>query len=373
MEKSQIKGEIARPKTALVLSGGGIPGWMYEIGVLTALDDFFDGFSVNQFDIYVGSSAGAAVAALMANGIRPRAIYDDIKTGKNSPFNFTPKDVYSLGYQETFSMVKKIFRYLFEAAGYYVKSKGRLSLLEILDLLQATLPSGIFTLKNLDLSIGNFLEQSGFTNDFRKLKKGLYIPAVDIDLGRYDVFGETPFDGVPISKAVAASAAIPILFQPVHIDGRDYIDGSVGRVAYMDIAMNHGADLIWVINPVQFIANDREKVRLSFTAERSPTIKEKGFSYIYDQAMRINTATRIYLAIKRYRLEYPEKEFILTEPTSSETVLFAHHPISFSAKVNILEYGYFSTMDRLKDGFASYEKSLSRFQICGRLDRFQGA
>ena len=30
-----------RRKTGLVLAGGGIPGWVYEIGALAALDDFF--------------------------------------------------------------------------------------------------------------------------------------------------------------------------------------------------------------------------------------------------------------------------------------------------------------------------------------------
>ena len=369
------KQEIVRPKTALVLGGGGIPGWMYEIGVLTALDDFFDGFSVNQFDIYVGSSAGAAVAALMANGIRPRDIYDDIKAKRHTPFNFTQKDIYSFGYHETFRIVKKFLRALFHVTRSCMKSKRHVSFIEVLEMLQEALPSGLCTLKNLDDFLADFFHQTGFTNDFRNLKKELYIPAVDIDSGRYDVFGEAPFHKVPISKAVTASAAIPILFQPVHVDGKEYIDGNVGRVAYMDIAMNHGAELMWVINPIQFVSNDRKTVRLpSMTAESpSISIKDKGFGYIYDQAMRISTATRIYLAIKRYRLEYATKEFILIQPKPSETMLFAHHPMSFSTKINILEYGYLSTMDKLKQDFSYYEQSLNRFNIHCRLDCFKGA
>ena len=374
MEGNLIKEESVRSKTALVLGGGGIPGWMYEIGVLTALDDFFDGFSVNQFDIYVGSSAGAAVAALMANGVKPRDIYDDIKANqRNTPFHFTQKDIYSFGYQETFSMLKKFVRALLHVTKLCVKSKRHLSFIGILELLQEALPSGLCTLKNLDEFLAKFFHQSGFTNNFMELKKELYIPAVDIDSGRYDVFGEDPFRRVPISKAVTASSAIPILFQPVCVDGREYIDANVGRVGYMDIAMNHGAELMWVINPIQFISNDREVVSLSATTARPPSIKDKGFAYIYDQALRISTATRIYLAIKRYRLEHPTKEFILTQPLPSEKTLFAHHPMSFNTKINILEYGYLSTIDRLKEDFAYYERCLSRFNLHGRLDRFKGA
>src|SRR5438270_567980 len=37
---------------------------MYEVGALAALDDFFaDGFSVNDFDLFVGTSAGAFITA----------------------------------------------------------------------------------------------------------------------------------------------------------------------------------------------------------------------------------------------------------------------------------------------------------------------
>src|SRR6266542_2518713 len=55
-------------KTALVLGGGGFTGGVYEIGALRALDLLAVNKSVNQFDVYVGTSAGSIVAALVANG-----------------------------------------------------------------------------------------------------------------------------------------------------------------------------------------------------------------------------------------------------------------------------------------------------------------
>src|SRR5438128_7886268 len=58
-------------KTALVLGGGGFTGGVYEIGALRALDLLSVNRTVNQFDVYVGTSAGAFVAALTANGITP--------------------------------------------------------------------------------------------------------------------------------------------------------------------------------------------------------------------------------------------------------------------------------------------------------------
>jgi predicted acylesterase/phospholipase RssA len=368
--RKPVGGE-GRPKRALVLAGGGIPGWMYEIGCLTALDDFFDGFSVNDFDIYVGTSAGAAVAALMANGVRPRDIYNDIKNDKKTSFNFAQRDIYSFGYQETFHTIKKFLRSLWPVIRFYFRNRQRVSILDLLQILQENLPSGIFTLKNFDLYLSGFFSQEGYTNDFKKLKRELYIPAVDVDMARYDVFGEEGWNDVPISLAVIASAAMPILFQPVHIGGKDYIDGGVGRVAYMDIAMNHGADLIWVINPVQYIMNDRTRVSLSSLTGEGVSIKEKGLYSIYDQAMRINTSTRIYMALKRYIFEHPAKQFILTQPKPSEAFMFAHHAISYRSRIEVLRYGYCSTMEALKEEFPYYRKCLGRHDIKVTLDKFK--
>src|SRR3989442_7601906 len=60
-----------RDKTALVLGGGGFTGGVYEIGALRALDLVAVNGRINAFDIYVGTSAGAFVAGLVANGVTP--------------------------------------------------------------------------------------------------------------------------------------------------------------------------------------------------------------------------------------------------------------------------------------------------------------
>src|SRR6201993_3541316 len=75
-----------RDKTALVLGGGGFTGGVYEIGALRALDLLAINSSVSQFDVYVGTSAGAFIAALCANGVTPEEMMSVVTHQGQQPF-----------------------------------------------------------------------------------------------------------------------------------------------------------------------------------------------------------------------------------------------------------------------------------------------
>lgn len=359
-------------KLALVLAGGGFPGWMYEIGCLTALDEFFDeGFSVNDFDIYVGTSAGACVAALMANQVRAREIFDAIREDSNSPYNFKSTDIYRFGYQETFQLLKKFLRSFWPMSQYLWRNRKMVTTIDMFHMMEEYLPSGIFTLKKFDDYLARFFSSPGYTNNFRELNRKLFIPAVDLDTGRYDIFGEGEFADVPISTAVTASSAIPIVFQPIHLRGKDYIDGGVGRVAYMDIAINHEASLVFVVNPIVRLINDRTKVCLPTFYGYCGSLKEKGMSYIFDQGTRIGTETRIYLGLKRYIAEHPGKDFLLLQPDPSDSVMFLYNVMNLAARVEILNYGYASTVKTLRARFPELEKAFLKRGVKVTLRNFR--
>ncbi|HEX9652380.1 MAG TPA: patatin-like phospholipase family protein [bacterium] len=356
-----------REKTALCLAGGGITGSMYEIGCLTALEEFIGrpGF-VNEFDIYVGTSAGAVVAALIANGYSARALFDDISNDTNSPLNFKRKDIYNLRWREVFKAFAPLFKRLPDLIRYGWVNRRHATLLDLLSIMQEFLPAGIFSLSNLDRFMARMFYPEGKTNDFRNLKKELYIPAVELDSGRRWVFGEEPNKDVPISKAVAASAAIPIFFRPYRIKEHDFIDGSTSKVSHLDVALNHGAKLIVVINPTTPIENDRTRLRIPTFDGQCARLADKGMSFVSEQARRIETKARFEIGFERFKLAHPEADYVVIEPQSSDGILFLHGVMDFDSRKAILNYGYQTTAAELKSNFRAYKQVLEKHKIAIR-------
>ena len=363
-------------KIALALSGGGITGWLWEIGALTALDDFLEeGFSVRDFDIYIGVSAGATAASLIANHVSPEELFFANLGLKKSSYYFERKDIFGLAWGEIFRSLGRLAKSIFPIIKYYIKTNEDIYFIDLLDLLQESQPTGFYTLEPFEKYLTRLIRENGLSDSFTALKKELYIPATDLDTGRYMVFGDKDNKDVLIPRAIIASSAAPIFFCPVTVKGRDYIDGGVGRIPLFDIAIDKGAGLTIVINPVVHLINDREKVCIPLIDGKCARIKEKGFATIADQAMKINTESRFYLAMKRYEYQYPDVSFCLITPKSTETVIFMQSFLGIKDRVKIIRFGYTSTTetlieeyDRLKGCFLKHGISVSKEKLQKRME-----
>lgn len=334
-------------KRALVLSGGGVIGGMYEVGVLAALDEEFQGFRVNDFDIFVGSSAGAVVASLMANGVRPVELYRILDEGLVDPMNFSRRAVYD---RHAFSGAAGKLGRLVWALGKNILTGLRTSFPDLLAKAQGAIPSGFFTVQQLEAYMRGVFAEKGLSNDFRTLPRTLLIPAVDLDRAERVVFGVDDLMEIPISQAIAASSAIPGFFEPYTIGGRDYVDGGVGYTGHADMAVERGADAVVVINPlVPLIEHD---------GERRPPLKSRGFYSILEQAGRINSKQLLELGLRDLQQKHPKVEFFLFQPDAKDSPLFGPS-MGFDASRAALRFGYVTAKEWLQTKGAIFIRRFS--------------
>src|SRR5438270_2344961 len=132
-------------KRALVLAGGGIVGLTYEIGALRALDDLLVGITVNDFDIYVGTSAGSFVGALLANGITPTEMALGLEGSNRRLRPPTRWTIYRPNLGEFAGRALKLPELVRELAWELARHPSRLNPLDLIGFLSPLLPSGIFS------------------------------------------------------------------------------------------------------------------------------------------------------------------------------------------------------------------------------------
>lgn len=332
-----VESARATGKSAVCLCGGGITGALFEVGVLSALDDLVGRAASTEFDVYVGSSAGASVASLLAQGVTADRAFRALRDPRDPFFPLRREDVYRV---EVGPWVRAAGRLL---RGVAAKAIARLRhredpLLDDLASLHDLLPAGIFRLDRFADFLGSFYARERLARRFVDLAGELYVVANDVDSAERAVFGEDPLRDVEIAQAIAASSAIPMFFEPVRIDGRDYFDGGIGRVAHVDVAIDHGACRLLVVNPIVPIRNDTTKVCLTGSDGECARLRDKGLLYVGSQALRIMNKARLHFGIKRYLAEHPHVEVVLVEPSDDETLLFVNGSMGLTARQEILDY-----------------------------------
>src|ERR671920_840025 len=121
------------------------------------------------------------------------------------------------------------------------------------------LPSGLYTGSGLEKYVRTVLSDPDRSDDFRLLEPELYLAATDLDTCERLVLGAGGWDDVPIALAVGASAALPMVYKPVEVKGRELVDGGIVSTTNVDIAVEAGAKFIVVVNPLVPYVNDFSK------------------------------------------------------------------------------------------------------------------
>jgi len=176
-------------KIGIAFSGGGSRG-IAHVGILKALSEF--GITPH---IITGTSAGSIIGALYAYGYSSDEILEIVKKTK----------------------LLKILRPAFTR-------------------------SGLLTLEKTY----NFFKSLLPTDSFESLKIPMYICATNVKNGR-----STYFSSGSLIRSVMASSAIPVIFSPVEIDGKHYIDGGITNNLPVEPLVGHCDKIIGLhCNPV---------------------------------------------------------------------------------------------------------------------------
>ena len=321
-------------RRALILAGGGVIGGMYEVGALAALDDALPGFRANDFDLYVGSSAGSVVAALMANGVRPSDLYAILDEERDDPLNFHRGAVYHRG---SFTGATRNLAQFVWAVGKRAVMDFHLEWPDLLARSGGDMPAGFFSLAPLETYMREALGAKGLSNSFTGTPRPLLVPAIALDRAERVVFGQGDLMDVPISQAIAASSAIPGFFEPYRIAGRDYVDGDVGHTGHADLAVDAGATVVVAINPA---------VPQRLTEPGEAEVRRGGLYSIMEQAGHITSLNLFDLALRELRLLHPEVEILVVQPEPKPSPLVGPS-MGFQASRAALRYGYRTVKDWL--------------------------
>jgi hypothetical protein len=304
------------------------------------------------------------VAAGLANGISPRAMHRMFIESEAADDPFEPDLLLRPAIGEYLQRLATVPKLLLNAARQYIRAPWSHGFFESFQQLAMALPTGVFD----NTAIGNYLAQlfsgRGRTNDFRRLRHKLFLVATDLDSGEVVPFGARGWTDVPISQAVLASAALPGLFPPVKIRGRNYVDGALMKTLHASVALREGAELVLCINPlVPFNAD----LAARQSDSKPVSLVEGGLPVVLSQTFRAIIHSRMRVGMERYRNDFPDADVLVFEPAPGDADMFFTNVFSYFGRRRLSEHAYQKTRADLRRRFKELAPVLARHGV--RLDR----
>ena len=354
-----------RQRFGLALAGGGPFGVIYEIGALMALRESLEGIDFNDLDVYVGVSAGSFLAAALANGIPVPEIYGIFIEGEEVEGALTPEVFMRPAFREYLQRARTVPPLLARSLWQYFTRPFGHGALESFAAMGRAIPTGVFDNDTIHRYLHAVFTQPGRSDDFRELRRRLYLVATDLDTGESVSFGRPGQDHVPISQAVQASAALPGLFPPVEIDGRFFVDGALKKTLHASEALGDGAKLVICVNPI--VPYDA-----SLAAEkgrgRHRRLVEGGLPVVLSQTFRAIIHSRMTVGISKYRAQFRGADVVLFEPDADDSEIFFTNIFAYATRARLCEHAYQRTRRDLLRRHAELVPVLARHGIRLRVD-----
>ena len=283
-------------RVGLVLGGGGITGAAYHLGSLLAIE-MATGWHSSQADVVIGTSCGAFAAALLRGG---ELSIDTLIDGAHDRDEVTER-LKSRVYRR--SRPRGVVRWL---------RRGVLPGLAHPDLRIAVGSPGLYRTDG----IADWLDErlGGLADSWPS--RPTVIVTYDLEGRRRVAFGTDEAPDVPLKQAVAASCAVPFVFEPVRIDGRWYADGGMasGTSADLLLAADEPLDLVIAIAPM--------------AASESRT-----GARFYEEAFDRFGRDALALELARIKEAWPSTDVVVIRPDHSVLAVTRPNPLSTRAAV----------------------------------------
>lgn len=323
----------------LALAGGAPGGAIYEIGALRALDEAIIGLDLRDCGCFVGVSAGAFLSACLANGLSTAQQVRAIVKDEPGEHPFVPETFFRPAVSELSSRLLRTPKLLSTAVLDYVTRREK-RLVDALTVLGEAVPVGLFDNDPIRDYVERIFSIKGRTDDFTRLKSKLTVVATDLESGESMRFGHMGWPHVPISRAVQASTALPGLYPPVTISGRNYVDGVLLKTMHASVALDAGAKLVFCINPLVPV-DTRQAEQQNLLPPRE--VARAGLPSVISQTVRTLIHSRLRLGMRAYKNRYPDAEVVLIEPSTDDVEDFFSNIFSFSSRRGVVERAYHAT------------------------------
>jgi NTE family protein len=335
----------SRARVGLAIAGGGPIGGMYELGALRALDQAIEGLDLTQLEVYVGVSSGAFLAAGLANRMTPADMCRVFITGTPDDVKFRPDAFVRPAFYEYMKRIAAVPRMLFEGWRDVLTRPGEVTPSEILGRLGSLVPNGVFDNTEVERFLRDAFTRRGRSNDFRELRRRLFVIAVDLDNGEAVRFGSEGWDDIPISKAVQASSALPGLYPPVEVRDRHFVDGALRRTMHASVALEQDIDLLIGLNPL--VPFDASRAR----AEGKPqpdSLSTGGLPVVLSQTFRTLLQSRVQVGLAKYAQQYDGVDQLVFEPNADDAEMFFTNVFSYSSRRRMCEHAFRATLEDLR-------------------------
>ena len=244
---SQESTETAsRPKVGLVLSGGGAKGAAH-IGVLKYLEE-----AGIPIDYIAGTSMGAVVGGLYAIGYSADEMLEIISSVNWDRLISNQVDRKKISYERKAESLSQIVTMPFAVGTDREEFQSRS--------FKNSLPTGIVSGDNLINLFNSLSVGYSDTVDFNELPVPFLCMATNVVSGKADKLDRGVF-----SKALKASMAIPILFDPVKIDDELYADGGLLNNFPAEQCRAMGADYVIGVSMSSGLERDFGKLTSLFS------------------------------------------------------------------------------------------------------------